>query len=87
MMCGTGDSCPASDSQPGPLGSDLQSAGVSMETSSAPPSKKAAVASWLWDWAKSIGVALVVWLFLRTFLVEAFHIPSGSMEKTLLVGD
>ena len=58
-----------------------------METSSAPPSKKAAVASWLWDWAKSIGVALVVWLFLRTFLVEAFHIPSGSMEKTLLVGD
>ena len=50
-------------------------------------SKGSAVASWLWDWAKSIGVALIVWLFLRTFLIEAFHIPSGSMEKTLLVGD
>ncbi len=42
---------------------------------------------WLWDWAKSIGVALVVWFFLRTFLVEAFRIPSGSMENTLLIGD
>jgi Signal peptidase I len=50
-------------------------------------SKGSAVATWLWDWAKSIGVALIVWLFLRTFLIEAFHIPSGSMEKTLLVGD
>ena len=33
-------------------------------------SKGSAVASWLWDWAKSICVALVVWLFLRTFLIE-----------------
>lgn len=42
---------------------------------------------WLWDWTKSIAVALVVWFFLRTFLVEAFRIPSGSMENTLLIGD
>lgn len=42
---------------------------------------------WLWEWVKSIAVALVVWFFLRTFLVEAFRIPSGSMENTLLVGD
>ena len=42
---------------------------------------------WVWDWAKSIVVALVVWFFLRTFLVEAFRIPSGSMENTLLIGD
>ncbi len=44
-------------------------------------------ARWLWDWTKSIAVALVVWFFLRTFLIEAFRIPSGSMENTLLVGD
>lgn len=42
---------------------------------------------WLLEWVKSIGVALVVWFFLRTFVLEAFRIPSGSMENTLLVGD
>jgi signal peptidase I len=45
------------------------------------------VVAWLWEWTKSIVVALVVWFFLRTFLVEAFRIPSGSMENTLLIGD
>ena len=40
-----------------------------------------------WDTVKSILGAFVIFLFIRTFLVEAFHIPSGSMEPTLLVGD
>ena len=44
-------------------------------------------ATWLWEWTKSILVALVVWFLLRTFLIEAFRIPSGSMENTLLIGD
>ncbi|HEX9693077.1 MAG TPA: signal peptidase I [Gemmatimonadales bacterium] len=40
-----------------------------------------------WEWTKSILVALVIWFFLRSLLVEAFRIPSGSMENTLLIGD
>ena len=40
-----------------------------------------------WEWAKSFQIAIVVFLLVRAFLVEAFKIPSGSMEGTLLVGD
>ena len=42
---------------------------------------------WLWEWVKSISVAILLFLVIRTFVVEAFKIPTGSMEKTLLVGD
>jgi signal peptidase I len=31
--------------------------------------------------------AILIALAIRTFLVQAFRIPSGSMEDTLLVGD
>ncbi|MBY8888774.1 signal peptidase I [Streptomyces sp. PTM05] len=34
-----------------------------------------------------IGVALLIALVLKTFLVQAFVIPSGSMEDTIRVGD
>jgi signal peptidase I len=34
-----------------------------------------------------IGQALIIALFIRTLLFQAFNIPSGSMEGTLLVGD
>ena len=53
---------------------------------SAPAAKKSA-GSEAWEWIKSLAVALVLFLVLRTFLVQAFSIPSGSMESTLLVGD
>ena len=43
--------------------------------------------SWLWEWAKVFPAAVLLFLVLRTFFVEAYKIPSGSMEKTLLVGD
>lgn len=39
------------------------------------------------EWTESIIVALVLALIIRTFVVQAFKIPSGSMEDTLLIGD
>jgi len=36
---------------------------------------------------KSIVIAILIALFLRAFIVQAFDIPSGSMEPTLLPGD
>ncbi|MCG3176095.1 MAG: Signal peptidase IB [Candidatus Omnitrophica bacterium] len=39
------------------------------------------------EWAQSIAVALVLTLIIRTFVVQAFKIPSGSMRPTLIEGD
>ena len=38
-------------------------------------------------WLKAVGTAFLIWVVLRSFLVEAFRIPSASMENTLLIGD
>ena len=49
--------------------------------------KTRAVARWFWEWTRTFAIALFVWFLLSTFLLQAFHITSGSMERTALVGD
>jgi signal peptidase I len=46
-----------------------------------------AALSMSFDWLKSFSLALLLFVMVRAMLVEAFKIPSGSMERTLLVGD
>src|SRR3954469_5781994 len=49
--------------------------------------KRRATFGFFWEWAKIFTVSVTLFFVLRTFIVEAFKIPSGSMEHTLLVGD
>ena len=43
--------------------------------------------STLREYFESIAIAVILALFIRTFIVQAFKIPTGSMEQNLLIGD
>jgi signal peptidase I len=69
------------DRDPPPEGEEAQSTGRRKRRVLEQPPNPAL------EWAKSIAIALALFLFLRTFVVQTFVITSGSMEETLLVGD
>src|SRR6266508_5103037 len=39
------------------------------------------------EYFESIIIAVILAFFIRTFVVQAFKIPTGSMEENLLIGD
>ncbi|MBT4345059.1 MAG: signal peptidase I [Flavobacteriales bacterium] len=39
------------------------------------------------SWIDAIGFAIIAATILRTFLIEAYTIPTSSMEKSMLIGD
>jgi signal peptidase I len=56
---------------------------MSSSPSAAPTFKKSVAREYL----ESVVIAILLALFIRTFIVQAFKIPSGSMESNLLIGD
>lgn len=53
----------------------------------APPEKATPAHSAGREWYESLLVAGVFVLFVRTFIVQTYQVPTGSMERTILVGD
>ncbi len=51
------------------------------------PNKKKTEKSLFREYAEAIVIALLIALFIRTFVVAAYKIPSGSMLQTLQIGD
>ncbi len=52
-----------------------------------PPQPRASSARWIREGIIVVVVAVLVAVLLRTFVVQTFFIPSGSMEPTLQIGD
>jgi signal peptidase I len=52
-----------------------------------PERRRSRLARWFDSWMRSLGMALVLFLIIKTFFFEAFQIASGSMTRTLLTGD
>jgi signal peptidase I len=49
--------------------------------------KPRSVGNVFWEYVKLFGSALIIALVIKTSLVEAYNIPSSSMEATLMSGD
>lgn len=54
------------------------------ERKSAPPERETTFLGYMREWADALVIAFIVAMFIRTFVVELFKIPTGSMSPTLL---
>ena len=60
---------------------------MAREKEAAKPQERAEARSVWREYAEALFMAVLLALFIRTFIVQAFKIPSGSMLPTLQVGD
>mgnify|MGYP006163894269 CR=1 FL=1 len=66
---------------------DRRKSKVSGRAGAQPPDSVAFRKSTAREYFESIVIAVVLALFVRTFVVQAFKIPTGSMKNNLLIGD
>jgi signal peptidase I len=76
-----------SDTLQTPLPEQPPEPGAELPAASAASARPAKRGSTLREYAESLLVTVILALFGTTFVVQAFKIPSPSMEPTLLVGD
>jgi signal peptidase I len=70
-----------------PAGSDPSAQPAPADDRAARAAKRARARRALYEWGIVIIAALVAALVIKTVAIEAFYIPSGSMEPTLYPGD
>src|SRR5699024_11805096 len=70
-----------------PAGSAEPTEQADPEEGSAGKSRSGGFLSFLKETTIVLGIALVLSVLLKTFLIQAFYIPSESMQNTLQVGD
>lgn len=58
-----------------------------MKLAAETPNEKVRQKSQIREFGEAIVIAIILALFIRAFVVQAFKIPSGSMKPTLLIGD
>ena len=90
LTAGLGTGVPDSSPEPAsagmPPGTPDQPASVAATSAGRPVRSTAAVSDWAGS-VQSLLVTVVIAVFVITFAVQAFQIPSESMENTLLIGD
>ena len=83
---------PTSEPASGPAARDTQTSGTAATDDASSPAETAPSSSrgrseTAWETIRSLLIVLIGVLCIRTFVAEATVIPTGSMEKTILVGD
>jgi signal peptidase I len=60
---------------------------LDQQVGTAPPPRRSRRSRWIIEWLIVLLVALGLAVALRTWVIQTYSIPSGSMEPTLMIGD
>ncbi|MCU1456256.1 MAG: signal peptidase [Actinomycetia bacterium] len=87
LLPATGEPTAVTNGSVGSAGGPPPSDGGTIVPRGKPAPRKRSTARTLLEWGGLIIAALLIAFVIKTYLVEAFYIPSESMTPTLLIGD